>query len=130
MKPGFLRFIAAAVGCLTGILSAFGVGGGTLLMLWLTLFTATEQSAAQGINLLYFLPTSAAALPAHFKNGFIDKQTALPAAITGVITTAAAAFFSTGLDTGLLRKLFGGYLLILGCVELFRKSGEKPAKAA
>ena len=42
-----------------GILSAWGVGGGTLLLLVMTLFLGVEQTTAQGINLLFFLPTAA-----------------------------------------------------------------------
>ena len=53
----------------TGILSAWGVGGGTLLLLIMTLFLGVDQQAAQGINLLYFLPTAALALVSHGKNG-------------------------------------------------------------
>jgi uncharacterized membrane protein YfcA len=56
--------IALLAGLATGILSAFGIGGGTLLLLWMTLFAGVEQHTAQGINLLYFLPTAAIALPA------------------------------------------------------------------
>ena len=49
-------------GCGAGILSAWGVGGGTLLLLVMTLWLGVEQPVAQGINLLYFLPTAAAGL--------------------------------------------------------------------
>ena len=51
-----------AVGTATGILSAWGVGGGTLLLLVMTLFLGVDQRTAQGINLLYFLPTAGAGL--------------------------------------------------------------------
>ena len=49
----------------TGILSAWGVGGGTLLLLIMTLFLGVDQRSAQGINLLFFLPTAASALYCH-----------------------------------------------------------------
>ena len=42
-----------------GILSAWGVGGGTLLLLVMTLVLDVDQRTAQGINLLFFLPTAA-----------------------------------------------------------------------
>ena len=45
-----------AVGFATGILSAWGVGGGTLLLLCMTLLLGVDQRTAQTINLLYFLP--------------------------------------------------------------------------
>ena len=44
--------VAFVVGLVTGILSGFGVGGGSLLMLYLTMFAGVQQYAAGGINLL------------------------------------------------------------------------------
>lgn len=113
----------AAAGCATGLLSAFGLGGGTLLLLWLTLFAGVQQQTAQAINLLYFLPVSAASLPAHFRGGYLKLRPVLWAAGAGAAAAAAAAFLATGLETGLLRKLFGGYLLIMGLLELRASKG-------
>ena len=113
--------IALLAGAVTGVISAFGVGGGTLLVLYLTFFTSLSQVTAQGINLLYFLPVSASSLPTHFKNGFLDKGAALPAIAAGLITTGLAAWAATGLDVGLLKKCFGGYLLVIGLWELLKK---------
>ena len=114
--------IPVLVGAVTGVLSGFGVGGGTLLLIYKTAFAGLDQHLAQGINLLYFLPTAATALPAHFRNGFIDKKTALPAIGAGLAGTAVAAWAATALDVGLLRRLFGGYLLYIGMRELLRKA--------
>ena len=44
--------LSALVGAVTGVLSGFGVGGGTLLLLWLTLVQGMEQIQAGGVNLL------------------------------------------------------------------------------
>lgn len=113
--------LAALAGAVTGVLSGFGVGGGTLLLIYLTAFAGVDQHLAQGINLLYFLPTAATALPSHIKNGFVDKAAALPAICAGLAGTAAAAWAATALDVGLLRRFFGAYLLYIGLRELFRK---------
>ena len=56
-------------GTATGILSGFGVGGGTLLLIYMTTFAGVPQNLAQGVNLLYFLPAAATAQPPHHKNG-------------------------------------------------------------
>ena len=112
---------AVLAGTAAGVLSGFGIGGGTLLLLYLTAFAGVEQRLAQGINLLYFLPTAATALPSHIKNGFIDKQTVLPAILAGLAGTGLAAWCATALDVSLLRRLFGGYLLLIGLRELFGK---------
>ena len=115
---------AVLAGAVTGILSGFGVGGGTLLLIWMTAFAGVPLDLAQGGNLLYFLPAAAMALPAHFKNGYIDKKTALPAIAAGLAGTAAAAWAATAVDVALLRRCFGVFLICIGLRELFRK-GER-----
>ena len=110
---------AALAGAVTGILSGFGIGGGTLLLIYMTAFAGVEQHLAQGINLLYFLPTAATALPSHIKNGFLDRQTARAAIPAGLAGTALAAWWATALDVTLLRRCFGAYLLLIGLRELF-----------
>lgn len=109
------------VGIVTGILSAFGVGGGSLLLIYLTAFAGIPQHEAQGINLIYFLPAALAAIPSHLKNDFIEKPVALPAILAGLVCSAIAAVLSNRLDVTILRKLFGVFLLIIGLLELFRK---------
>lgn len=113
--------LAVLAGAATGILSGFGVGGGTLLLIYLTAIAGMPQPQAQGINLLYFLPSAAAALPAHIKHGYVEKSVLLPAILAGLVCAALAAWAATGLDTGLLRRCFGGFLLAVGLRELFRK---------
>ena len=122
---------AFLAGTATGILSAFGVGGGSLLLIYLTAFAGIPQQAAQGINLLYFLPAAAAALPAHRKNGLLEQKVILPAVLAGLAAAAGAAWVSNGLDTGLLRKLFGVFLLYTGVSQLVqkdRRENEKPGR--
>lgn len=114
--------IPILAGTAAGVLSGFGVGGGTLLLIYMTAFAGLEQTLAQGINLLYFLPTAGASLPSHLKNGYVDRYTALPAILTGLLGTALAAWAATGLDVNLLRKLFGVFLLCIGIKEFFRKA--------
>ena len=114
--------IAALAGAVTGVLSAFGVGGGSLLLIYMTNFAGLAQDLAQGINLVYFLPTAAAALPAHFQNGYVEKKALLPAIGTGLVCSALTAWAATALDVGLLRKCFGGFLIVIGLRELLRKA--------
>ena len=112
-------------GTVTGVLSAFGIGGGSLLLIYLTAFASLYQHQAQGINLLYFLPAAAAALPSHQKNGLLEKKVILPAVLAGLVAAGLAAWVSNGLETGLLRKLFGLFLLYVGLTQLFRKDRQK-----
>ena len=108
-------------GLVCGILSGLGVGGGSVLMVWLTAVVGLEQRAAQGINLLYFLPTALASLFFHIKNRYVDWQAAIPAALSGIAAAAMGAILAQRMDTGLLRKLFGAFLLIVAVME-FKKA--------
>ena len=114
--------IAALAGAVTGVLSAFGVGGGSLLLIYMTNFAGLAQNLAQGINLIYFLPTAATALPAHFQNGYVEKKALPPAVCAGLVCSALTAWAATALDVGLLRKCFGGFLIVIGLRELLRKA--------
>ena len=121
-----LKFIIAVLaGLICGVLSGFGIGGGSLLMVWLTAALCMEQRTAQGVNLLYFLPTAACSLIFHVKNKQIVWKAALPAAIAGCLTAVPGALLAGNLDTGLLRRLFGGFLVLVGLSEIFLK-GKKP----
>lgn len=118
--------IPLLVGAATGVLSGFGVGGGTLLLIYMTALADLPQTLAQGINLIYFLPTAATALPAHVKNGYIDRTALPPAILAGLAGTALAAWIATALDVALLHRCFGAFLLVIGVRELFCK----PKKSA
>lgn len=112
------------IGAVTGVLSGMGVGGGSLLMLYLTLFSETAQRTAQGVNLLYFLPTAGGALVGHVRNKLIDKCAFSYSCGFGLVTCTLASVVAGKLPMQLLRRGFGLFLLAVGTVELFRaKSG-------
>ncbi len=112
---------SAAAGLVCGVLSGMGIGGGTILMLWLTAVLSLEQRAAQGINLLYFLPTALCALFFHVKNRQIVWRAALPAALAGCATAIAGALLAGQVEAALLRRLFGGFLVLVGLSEILLK---------
>ena len=113
-----MGFIA---GLLAGAAGAMGIGGGSVLLIYLTLVAGLPQLEAQGINLLYFLPTALCAVVLHAKNRLVDWKTAVPAALAGCVTAVGGALLATWLDAGILRKCFGGFLLLVACNELFFK---------
>ena len=48
-----LNFIIAFLaGLVCGVLSGFGIGGGSLLMVWMTAVQSLAQQAAQGMNII------------------------------------------------------------------------------
>ena len=76
-------------GAATGVLSGFGVGGGTLLLLWLTLVQGMGQFQAGGVNLVYFISCALPALWGHFRQGLVEKKAALWCILAGVPACAA-----------------------------------------
>lgn len=82
------------------------------MLLVMTLFLNVDQKAAQGINLLFFLPTAISALVCHAKSGFLDKPTLRSAIPVAVIAAALGAWVSTVLDAEILRRPFGIYVSV------------------
>lgn len=122
--------IEALIGGISGIVSGMGIGGGSILILYLTLFAGVAQQQAQGINLLYFLPTAAAALIVHLKNKSVDLHVTWVAALCGVLSASATSLLAINMDASLLKKLFGVFLLLLGIRELFAKKQAQPEEEA
>ena len=96
------------------VISAWGVGGGTLLLLVMTLFLGVDQRTAQGVNLLFFLPTALSALICHWKGGYLDRPTLKRAVPVAVPAALIGAWIATAVDVELLRRPFGIYLLLSG----------------
>lgn len=109
------------IGSVLGFLSGLGVGGGSLLMLWLTLVLEMEHSVARSINLLFFIPSAMIASFFRWKQGSLDIKKVLPAIIAGCASAACFSLLSKQLDISLLKKLFGVLLLLTGLRELFYK---------
>lgn len=114
-----LAWTTLPVAVILGFLAGLGVGGGSLLMLWLTFVVGMEHEQARTINLLFFLPSALIATLFHRKQGTVDIKKILPAMITGCAAAALFSFMGTKMDTSLLKKCFGGLLLITGLRELF-----------
>ena len=111
----------ALVGFCSGIISGMGIGGGTILIPALLFFTDITQQQAQGVNLIYFVPTAITALITHQKKGNLDWKTARPLAVLGLAGAAAGAFLAVSLDSEILRRIFGGFLFLMGLSEIFKK---------
>ena len=113
------------IGFVSGLLGSMGFGGGTALILYLTLFKSVEQKQAQGINLLFFLPYAIYSVVSYSKAGMIEKKTVLPIIIFSLAGTVIGFILLDKIHTELLSKCFGVFLIILGTTELFTKKKEK-----
>lgn len=115
--------VAFAVALLAGM----GVGGGGLLVLYLTLFCHVKQLEAQGINLIFFLAASIGALVLHGKRRKLRLRRVLILSVSGALTALLGAYLATLVSRTILRKLFGGLLALSGLVSLFSKGASQEA---
>lgn len=118
----------AVAGIGSGILGSMGMGGGGILILYLTLFAHLDQRTAQGINLLLFVPCAAVALISYAKKGLIRWKTALVFMALGLAGAALGTYLSGILETSFLRKAFGIMLAIAGIFQLFATPHENPSE--
>lgn len=114
-------WLSALVGLLCGVISGLGIGGGSLLMIWLSAVLCLDQRLAQGINLLYFLPTAGVSLFFHRKNGYLEKEVLRRAVPLGTLCALGTAWLATSIDIALFRKPFGLFLLYAGVSMLLKK---------
>ena len=120
-------WLAVLTGAATGVLSGMGIGGGTLLVIVLVELAHIEQRAAQGINLLYFLPVAAASLIAHIRSRRIRMRVFLLCAAAGTAAAVGGSLLAGCLKTGTLRRLFGILLIAVGLFVILRKRRENRA---
>lgn len=106
-------------GVIAGIISATGMGGGTILILLLSLFESLEQHIVQGINLVFFIPTSIAAIFMNVKKGKIDYQTAKVLIVAGMIGAVCGSMLSSKIENQNLRKYFGIFLGMIAIFEIY-----------
>lgn len=117
--------ICIVVGVALGFLSGLGIGGGSLLILWLTILAHVEPQTARGINLLFFLPSALGACFPRIVSGKLRIRPLLPAMLAGCVAAGIFSYWSQTMDTVLLKKLFGLVLLCVGVRELFWKNANK-----
>lgn len=110
-----------------GALSGMGIGGGGLLVIYLTLIRNMDQIGAQGINLYFFLFASVAALFVHCKRRNINYKMILFLAAFGMPAALVGGYSASVADPDAVRKIFGGMLILAGGTSLMR-AGKKCLK--
>ena len=111
--------ISAVVGALLGFLAGLGVGGGSLLMLWLTLVLGMSHDIARRINLLFFIPTAVISCLFRKQQGTLQLKQLLPAILAAMAAAAAGNMIASFVTLTLIKKAFGILLIFAGLRELF-----------
>lgn len=95
------------------------MGGGTILILLLSIFMNLDQHVAQATNLIFFIPTSIAAIIVNIKNKNIRLRVAIIISLFGILGAIVGANLSIHTDVKKLRKMFGIFLLIIAIHEIY-----------
>ncbi len=120
--------VILTIGVILGFLSGMGVGGGSLLIVWLTIVLKMDYATAKGLNLLFFLPPALISTIGNFTQKKLPWRTVIPAAVSGCITAALFTSMSSQWDTRILRKIFGVLLLYTAFQELRNKKAAEDHK--
>ena len=108
-----------------GFLSGLGVGGGSLLILYLTLVVQMDPASARTLNLLFFLPCALIAALFRWRQGALDLKALWPAMAGGCAAAFLFSRLSVHMDTQHLKKLFGALLIVTGLREIFYRTKKK-----
>ena len=114
----FRILIFIIIGIAGGLIGGMGMGGGTLLIPLLTLFTATDQHLAQAVNLIAFIPMSVVALIIHIKNKLVEFRFVPITALPAVTASVLASLLSKRVEGDALGMYFGIFLMCLGVYQL------------
>ena len=117
------------IGIASGVLASMGMGGGFVLLVYLSLFGELEQKTAQGVNLLFFIPIIAISVIIHLKNKLIDVRTALICGGIGAITVLGGFWLAGAIGNDWLRKAFAIFIILAGLKDLLFKAKKTKKKA-
>lgn len=110
------------IGLAMGILSGLALGGGTLLVPALVFLAGTEQHVAQGVSLAAFIPTAIVAVYTHSRQGNVKFKLALFLVVGSLLGAVLGANLASQISAHMLKKIFGGFLIVMGCYEYFGKA--------
>lgn len=110
---------------LTGVFASLGLGGGMVLIIYLTLFKDEPQIGAQGINLLFFIPIAALSLIMHTKNRLVEWKKILPSIACGIVFAILGTYLSNIINSDIITKIFAVMLVIVGVKEIMTKKDRK-----
>ena len=114
-------WFALPVGTVLGFLSGLGTGGGSLLILWLTLVLKVPQQEARLMNLMFFIPSAVIACLFRRKQGQLHFRKVLPGILAGCAAAGICAMLTGGETPEFLRRCFGILLIFTGIREIFYK---------
>ncbi len=105
------------IGLISGIVSGMGMGGGTILITFLTCFFGVNQLIAQASNIIFFVPTSIIATIVNVKNHMLKWKVAIPLTIAGIVGAIGGSIIANKIDVSILRKAFAIFIIIIAIYQ-------------
>ena len=121
-------YLYLLLGFLGGIPAGMGMGGGTVTIPLLVLFGGVEQKVAQCANLFAFIPMSVIALKKHTDNGLVKTKGILWVILPALLLSAAGSLWAASLQSALLRKGFGAFLIALAAFGILHAPKNEKAE--
>lgn len=117
-----LYIIWIIVGLLSGVCASLGIGGGFILLIYLTAIVSTNQLEAQLINLVFFIPIAVISLFIHIRHRLVEKKIALTSIVSGTFGCVIGVFIATLLKPEFVSKIFAVFIFIIGVKQVFAKN--------
>lgn len=102
-----------------------GLGGGGVLLIYLTVFAQIPQLKAQGINLLFFLPVGLIAIIIYSLKHLIEWKIVFKMWLGGILGVSLGVLLTKTIETELLSKIFAVFLIVFGGWQLLSKNKNK-----
>ena len=115
-------------GVFSGIIGAMGLGGGAVLLIYLSLIKNIDQLKAQGINLLFFIPVAVFSVIIYAFKKEIKWKPVLLLSVSGLLGAFVGVWISGIVGAKIIGKVFGGLLLIMGAFQVFSAFKTKKEK--
>uniref|UniRef100_A0A7R9ZZ69 Membrane transporter protein n=1 Tax=Pyrodinium bahamense TaxID=73915 RepID=A0A7R9ZZ69_9DINO len=121
---------AAGIGAVAGGLGgALGLGGGFLVVPALTSLLGTEPRLSIGTSACVVLAVSCIACRAYLARGLASVRAAAAIAVAALVTARVGATLTGKVNPKLLKRMFGGWLIIVSTVIGVRAAGLMPLRA-
>jgi uncharacterized membrane protein YfcA len=108
--------IGIAAGVANGL---FGSGGGTIAVPAMVYLLEEEEHRAHATALIIILPLTVVSACFYLSNSYVDWHITWKAMVGGVVGGAIGAFLLNKCSSGLLRKIFGGFMIIAAFRMIF-----------
>lgn len=107
------------IGIVSGTVTGIGMGGGTILILLLTILLNYNQKTAQATNLIFFIPTSIVSIILNLKEKNINLKLAIILTVSGIIGSAIGSVIAINIEVDKLKRYFAIFLILIAIHETY-----------